>query len=154
MNLRPLRKLREIPKSVFNLWAVRYRAFSVERYTRFSRGGGDWPKLRPSTLRKRRKGKGLGAVASILWDTGVLVGALSPQGGKPGSLKMFIKNGVRVGYGGSARHKGGMTIAGIAQAHQEGRGALPQRKIIVDPPRSLVDRMAQDVVDHWKRTNR
>lgn len=151
INLGPLMKLRQIPRSVHNQWARRYASFAFERFTKFAKGGGNWKPLRPSTIRRRRKGKGSGPIAAILWDTGTLLGALSPEWRKPGSLKKFIRNGVRVGYGGSGKHPKGMTVAGIAQIHQEGRGAIPARKIIVDPPRKVVDAMASDVVRHWKR---
>ena len=40
-------------------WAAIYRAFLRERFDRFSRGGGDWPKLAESTILARRaKGGG------------------------------------------------------------------------------------------------
>ena len=39
-------------------WAVMYRAWSKDRFSRFSRGGGSWAKLKRSTLRGRRRGKG------------------------------------------------------------------------------------------------
>jgi len=35
-------------------WAVRYRSFLQRRFLAYSRGAGDWPPLRPSTIRRRR----------------------------------------------------------------------------------------------------
>lgn len=37
-------------------WGFRYRSFVQERFDTFSKGGGDWPALALSTIRKRRKG--------------------------------------------------------------------------------------------------
>lgn len=155
INLGPLRKLSDIPRSVHKQWAVRYRAFAADRFIRFSRGGGNWKPLRPSTIRRRRKGKGTGPIAAILFDTGTLFGALSPVfGRKPGQFEKLIKDGIRVGYGGPGKHSKGMTVAGIAEIHQEGRGAIPARKIIVDPPQKVLDGMAEDVVRYWKKVSR
>lgn len=35
-----------------------YRSFAMQRFSRLSRGGGEWPDLAESTIRRRRKGKG------------------------------------------------------------------------------------------------
>jgi hypothetical protein len=35
-----------------------YRSFAQQRFSRLSRGGGEWPDLAESTIRGRRKGKG------------------------------------------------------------------------------------------------
>jgi hypothetical protein len=35
-----------------------YRSFAMQRFSRLSRGGGEWPDLAESTIRGRRKGKG------------------------------------------------------------------------------------------------
>ncbi len=41
----------------FKQWAVRYRAYTQERFDKFSKGGGDWAPLKESTKRRRRTGK-------------------------------------------------------------------------------------------------
>jgi hypothetical protein len=151
-------------------WAARYRSFAQERFDVFSKGGGDWPDLEPSTKRARRKGKskkikglhgaakktheakmkrgGGGGTFSILRDKGILFGALDTAfTNKPGALEESIPFGVRVGYGGSRRHPGGQTtIFDIARFHQEGRGRLPVRRIIVEPDQQTVDAMAGDML--------
>lgn len=43
-------------------WGFRYRSFAQERFDIFSRGGGDWPALALSTIKKRRKGPNAVAV--------------------------------------------------------------------------------------------
>lgn len=176
INLRPLKKMRKIPRRVFNLWADRYRKFAADRFSRFSRGGGNWKKLSPATIAQRRKSKSgralrrrskktavltsgmktrkgfLSFAATILFDTGMLFNALLGRG-RRGALQQKLPKGVRVGYGGTAKHgSGAKTIASIAEAHQRGRGRrLPQRKIIVSPPQKLTLKMAGDVERYWKK---
>lgn len=143
-------------------WAVRYRSFAQERFDRYSKGGGDWPSLKLATIRRRRHGKGgrykRGAKAhkkalatgggqiSMLRDTGTMFRALSPVFGRtPGQLQELIPFGIRVGFGGPAGHPGGpITVAELAEIHHEGKGNVPAREIIVDPPQSVTDRMATD----------
>lgn len=73
---------------MFTKWAAIYAAFTRRRFNQFSRGGGNWQPLRPSTIRARagaargRKGKGggsgkgLGARSSLaLTRRGALVNA-------------------------------------------------------------------------------
>lgn len=131
-------------------WAARYRGFSRERFDRFSKGGGTWPPLKPSTKRGRRKGKrGTGGrTFSILRDTGTLFGALDVVfTHQPGALEETIPFGIRAGFGGPARHpKGKATIADIAEFHQEGKGVVPEREIIVDPNQRTIDAMARDML--------
>lgn len=128
-----------IPKTVLNQWATRYYSFARERFARFSRGGGNWKPL------KRRRRRGALSRASILIDTGTLFGSL-------GQYRKFFRDGVEVGYSGPARHpKAGMTVARLAAIHNFGLGNMPQREIIVEPPKKVVDAMADDVVRHWKK---
>jgi hypothetical protein len=42
---------------MFKRWGEYYRSFAKERYVIFSRGGGDWAKLKPSTIARRRNTK-------------------------------------------------------------------------------------------------
>lgn len=168
LNLGPLLKLKKgLPDRVFKQWAARYRGFVRNRFTTFARGGGNWPALAPSTIKRRRQGtkkgkrkskrnkRGTGRIASILWDTGTLLGALAIRfRNAPGQLQRKIRNGIRVGFGGPARHpKGKATIADIARFHNDGLG-VPQRKIIVQPDAATKRGMASDVERHWARTQR
>lgn len=49
-------------KDMHERWAARYLGFARRRYTRQSRGGGDWPPLKPATVARRRyrNGKTIG----------------------------------------------------------------------------------------------
>lgn len=148
-------------------WAFRYRGFSRERFERFSKGGGDWPALKASTIARRRHGgkgrfkrgrkalakakQGGGGQVSILWDLGQLIGVLSAIFARlPGQLERAVPFGILVGFGGPARKKtrGGKTqkatIAEIASYHQEGKGNLRVRKILVDPSMTVQNAMAGD----------
>lgn len=155
-------------------WAERYRGEMKNRYTKFSRGGGNWEKLKPATIAARRHGKGGGhkrgkrahekakasggGRVSILWDLGQLIGALSPKFSRlPGQFQRAIAFGILVGFGGSAgkKNKDGSkspkTVAEIADIHQEGKGNNPQRKILVDPSPRLMDLMAGDMLKGLKK---
>lgn len=146
-------------------WGVLYRSAMKERFVRYSRGGGDWPKLKASTIRGRRRGRGrkvttkrpgqrrtsrqvaAGQVA-ILIDTATLIGGLDPMfQPSQGAIEKPIKDGLTVGYGGSAGHpRGRMTIAAIAHIHQGGTTTIPARPIIVRPSPAVTRQMA-DVMD-------
>lgn len=151
----------------FRKWGARYRSFTRRRFRNYSRGGGDWPPLAESTLRARRAGKrgtrtkggrlgkkgasnvSAGAIKiSILVDKlGMLDRALEPNfSGQAGALQIGIAYGVRVGYGGHARHPTGKaTIADIARFHNNGSGRNPRRQIIVEPDQRTVDGMRRDL---------
>lgn len=163
VNLRPLIKFKNTVAGDLRLsgngpiraavrqWGARYREFAQTRFVRFSRGGGDWPQLKRSTLKARRRGKGRargrGLIAAILRDTSTLFAALNTRfTRKPGQIQEDIPFGVRVGFGGSARHPTGRTtVADIAEFHQTGGGSLPKREIIVDPDQRTVNAMAEDM---------
>jgi len=127
--MRQLKPLSRPLRRAFRVVAQMYRSFLKRRFVRLSKGGGEWPPLK--TPRK------IGAIeyARVLWDTGVLIGALDPTfANLPGQLEADLRDGIRVGFGGPGRHpKGLATIADIAGFHQVGAGDLPIRRIIVDP---------------------
>ena len=124
--------------------AARYLGFTRRRFITYSRGGGSWPPLKKSTIRKRRKGRGSGSPA-ILRDTSTLLTSLGQ--GAPGNVISRTTNGIAVGIGGSARHgKRGRTIGQIAEFHQIGAGNLPVREVIPGP-----DDIEKQVQAGWVR---
>ena len=134
---------------MFKQWGVVYRSYTQRRYSKQSRGQGSWPKLAPSTVRRRRKGSNV-----ILRDLGLLFAVVNPTFPGPGSIAERV-NGrtVRLGYGGGDRHgTSTVTIAQIAEFHQNGGGNLPQREIIVPPDnpttKQLSDIAAVNYDDH------
>lgn len=86
---------------------------------------------------------------AILRDTGTLFSALSPTfSNKPGQYEQDIPFGVRVGYGGPAKHPHGRAaIADIASFHQTGAGPLPARPIVVRPDEVTIARMRDVMQD-------
>lgn len=146
-------------RDAMHQWAVRFRSFLQQRFDGLSKGsgGGDWPPLAESTKRRRRlarkghasrkSGGSAARVFAILRDTGTLFAALTPAfTKKPGQLQEDIPFGVRVGFGGPAKHpKCNATISDIARFHQMGVGKLPVREIVVPPDDQLKARMAQDM---------
>ncbi len=132
-------------------WAARYRGFAQQRFDKFSKGGGDWPPLAASTKARRRKArkgsKGARSFSLLRSDASLLFNALNPTWTrKPGALQQDIQFGVRVGFGGPAKHPGGKaTIADIAGFHDSGAGNLPERKIIVVPDARTLVSMANDM---------
>lgn len=168
MNLAPLRRFQDdIRRGLANksgpigdslrVWAAIYRAFAQERFRDQSRGGGQWPPLKESTVRRRRKGRRRSGAprASILWDTGTLVGALTPRFiGAPGQLEENIPFGIRVGYGRDPHPgaNGAVTIQKLAGWHQTGAGNLPERPIIVEPNDRTIQLMAREMEDGIRRS--
>lgn len=137
-------------RKCFKQWAARYRAFLRERFSTYSRGGGNWKTLAFSTVERRRKGKGsarfaLGSTA-ILIDKGIMFAALDPVfKGKPGQLEEQIDFGIRVGFGGRGQHGAeAFAVADLATWHDQGMG-VPQRKIIVPPDAKTMSAMAGDM---------
>jgi hypothetical protein len=135
---------RALSLRITRMWEARLKGFLQTRFAKQSRGGGEWPPLAPSTIERRRKGRGTGS-AAILRDTGLLFTALQPGTIAPGGLTKHGQLQLEVGYGGSAKHKsGGVSIADIASFHQTGGGNLPQRGIIVKPDSAVLSSMAKD----------
>lgn len=129
-------------------WGVRYLAFTRRRFAR--EGNGQWARLAPPTVRRRRQGKRKSGGTKILRDTGTLLNALSPNGA--GNLFTFVKSlirgpGVRVGFSDSARHPtAGMSVAQLAAIHDEGKGNMPKRPILVPPDEPTKMQMRRDLL--------
>ncbi len=163
VDLRPLIALKNMfalasprRRKIFKQWAFVYRTFVRRRFDTYSRSMGNWPSLSPKTIARRRTGpraRRIGRRTTMLRDTGTLYAALSPRfKGSPGALEQMVSDGVLVGFGGEARHPTGRaTIADIATFHDEGKGHLPQRQIIVDPDTKALDRMRGIVIREAKR---
>ena len=149
--LRGLQKSLQVSSSgpirdAYRVWARQYRSFAQQRFSKYSRGGGDWPDLAESTKKGRRgprKGHTGARQFGILYNIGLLFGTLQPVfASVPGQHQSDLKNGVRVGFGGLGRYPDGKaTIADIAAFHQEGSGRLPKREIIVEPDEATLAQM-------------
>lgn len=142
LNLRPFKKLirslrrRPVDEAVGKQWLSRYSAFVRRRYK--NQGDGEWKKLAPSTIAKRRKNSDV-----ILRDTGTLLNALSVNA--PGNFNKRIRRGVRFGFS-KTKHTGGKrTMRQIAIWHETGAGRNPKRTILVEPNDKLVKSMGRDL---------
>jgi hypothetical protein len=119
---------------VFNAWGERYLAQARQQYR--ANSGGGWTPLAPRTVAERTR-LGFGPDRPILVRLGVLFRALTR--GAPGNLFLRIPGGIRVGFGGAARHPGyagrpgRIPIAAIGRIHDAGGGNNPRRQII-NPP--------------------
>lgn len=128
-------------------WRARYLGFVRRRFSGHSRGSGNWPSLKPSTIRSRRKGKGKGS-PGILRNTGTLFSVMDAQ--RTDNWK-FIRNGMRVGFLKNNRRshpnsKRSLSVSDIAGIHQFGKGRNPKRPIIVDPDKQTTDGMIRDLM--------
>lgn len=134
-------KLRAEPfKELFESWGDAYAQFIQKRFDRLSRGGGEWPPLKPATIRaKRRAGFG-GTARLILVMTRFLRRHLDPWLSRT-SFKV-TPNGVNVAFGKSARHpRAHVPVSTLALWHHEGAGRLPVRKIIVNADMATINKM-------------
>lgn len=129
----------------FVQWSRIYGAFIRARFVKFSRGGGNWKRLAPSTLKARRKGRGRGS-AAILRDTGLLFAALNPE---VMQLKQTT-SGLVSTFGGSGKYPNGTTVADVMSFHQTGGPNLPKRLILVGPD-DKTQRLMREVMDRAVR---
>lgn len=133
-------------KEVYVRWIVRYKKFLQTRYRKASSGGGSWPPLSPKTKKRVKKRSRL-----ILIDSKTLFDALRPlktlaRNPAPGAFTKIGRKSVLVGYGSSAKHPTAkMTIHSLALIHQQGRGRVPKRPIIVKPTTDVQKGFQRDV---------
>lgn len=119
--------------AMYKQWGAVYRGYIRERWNDYSRGGGDWPPL------KHREG-------SILRDTNTLFATVDYTFGDPGSrVEEIERDGIVVGFGGSGEHpEAQMTVARLAEIHDQGLGRVPKREILVaDVPNRVMDRLVR-----------
>lgn len=117
-------------------FALLYRSFVRKRFDKASKHDGTWAELAPSTIRRRRRGRGTGS-PSILRDHGTMFAATNPSQGNSGIVQSLDRPlGIEVMLGGSP-------ISTLAQYAQEGDAARnrPPRTILVDPPQEERDKM-------------
>jgi len=119
--------VREVLKS----WERLYVSFTLKRFDKFSRGGGDWPKLKAATI--RRKGS-----SAILVDKRYL------RLGLASGIKSTSHSGSRIVFAftnKSMHPEAKMSIAELATIHNDGEGNNPQRRILVVPDQQTVKRL-------------
>jgi hypothetical protein len=118
-------------------WGRRYLAFLREQFRRNRAGGGDWPPLKPETLKRTPQRIG------ILHVTGVLFNALRP--GQPGNVLRRVRTGIAAGIEGGPKHPGsGLTIGQLARLHNDGTAHIPARTIFYPPDAALKKQFQDD----------
>ncbi len=139
-------------KKTLKQWGARYRGWVTRRFIKFSKGQGNWPPLKLSTILRRKKGKGKSGTVAILRDTGQLLQALAPMLGQPGQLERYEGFGVVLGYNDSAMHMGSkVTIGDIAAFHNYGMGNNPVRLILEIPDPETLKKMAEDAERNFSK---
>ena len=114
-----------------------YSRFIIDRFLKFSGGGGNWRKNAASTI--ARKGHGL-----ILRDSDQMLSELEPQIVKAdGVLSASSKVGFSIVSGASGTYKGGTTVEEVIRIHNEGKGRVAKRQILVGPDTNTAERMAR-----------
>lgn len=131
-----------IGRAIADAWSTIYRGFTRSRFYKFSRGGGDWPGLKASTLRSRR-GSGVGA--AILRDTNAMFASLQPELGGSGLMQSTPLPGLgfRAVLSSGTTYKSGTTLSDVASFHHHGAGRLPVRRILVAPDRRTIENMSE-----------
>lgn len=129
----------------FKRVGVRYRTFLQRRFNTFSRGGGEWPPLKPATIKRRRRQS-----SNILQDSRTLYLALNPAFvNKLGQYELRERNAVILGYGGHGRHPAAkqLTVAELTEIHHTGAGRVPIRRIVVKPDTRTLRGIQSDAED-------
>jgi hypothetical protein len=120
-------------RDIRDSWRILFRSFIRLRFVRASRGDGTWTPLAPSTIRRRRRGRGRGT-PRILVDSGKLQQGLSPGG------DTFFENDTPAGF---EAILAGSPLSTLAMWHHEGNERLPSRTILVPPPAKEVEKMGK-----------
>lgn len=100
--------------------------FLIKRFNIFSKGGGEWPPLAESTVRRKGHSK-------ILIETGDLL-----KGVKQGLYQRITWSGpwltITLRMRARRKHKpSGLPIQELIEIHQRGLGRVPKRKVLVGP---------------------
>lgn len=127
-------------RRIRDTWTRMYAAEMRRRYKIYSRGGGNWRRLAPSTLAARRNRNKRSA--AILIDTGLMFSAFSPsfvsfRAGDSGPMSVVIS------FGGKKRYRSGDAVTTIMSYHNRGGGSLPKRQLLIQPPPHLRKQMAE-----------
>lgn len=118
--------------------ARRWRQYHYDRYRRYAKGQGTWKKT------KRWKS---GESKYILRKTHTLYKSLTPEYRRlPGQYQLLRGYQVQVGISGGVHpeFKGG-TVGDLADIHNEGKGRMPRRQIVVRLPRNVVRNMVNSL---------
>lgn len=144
----------ELRIKILTRWGMIYRAWAITEYAKNVQGGGEWPFLVESTIKKKEK-RGLSNPEAILIGSShTLINALQPIfANAPGAFQEFGRPlNVTLGYGGDAGHPDEThgvfrTVEQVALFHQFGMGHNPIREIIKIPGQDVLDVMGTDAAN-------
>ena len=144
LNLNSFKRLKRVVtkdgRPVYRLlreWIRIYRRWLYDRFVKFSRGGGNWPDLKPGTkAAKTRQGFG----TEILIRTRVLEEQFSPV-----SRTQIIsaRQGAVIRFGAGKTYPDGTPVEDVIRWHNDGAGNLPVRELLPDPDASVVRDMVK-----------
>jgi hypothetical protein len=142
LDLRPLQQVRQRIRTgaaieeMYTSWGRRTLAFWRDQFRRNRGGGGDWPPLKPETIKRTPKRLG------ILYVTGAIFNALRP--GAPGNVFQRVRTGIAVGIGGGKHPDTSLSIGDLAMIHHNGGGNVPKRTIFYPPDPPLKEQFEAD----------
>ena len=149
LNLGPFKRLKKsikgplqgkVLKAVERLIPI-YRLFIWKRFLRFSKGGGNWKKLRSSYIKEKKRA---GYSTKILERTGILKNQLRLLAGKKGVLVRSRKYGLTVQFAPRKKYRNGMFVKDVLTIHDKGLGQS-RRVVLVSPDNKVFQKMAKTV---------
>jgi len=129
-------------KLIIEAMIFRYKEYAFRRFLQLSGGGGEWPPLAASTIRKKR------GDSRILIAAGNLRDSLIPVRNKKntGTVAYPTNEGVRFGFSDETHPGSGKSFRELATIHTKGRGYNPKRVVIDEPDQKTLDTIEQDVL--------
>lgn len=121
-------------KAVLDEYERLYRAFILDRFDRYSLGSGNWRRLKPATVRAKKKNKDRILVHTRFMRMKLQVGI---------KILRWNRNTVRFGFEAGMQHPDSdLTVAELATIHDRGLGP-PRRRILVQPDEDTLKKMRQ-----------
>lgn len=115
------------------------KAFIAKRFDEYSAGGGEWPELAASTIKRKGHNR-------ILKEKNQLRQAFNPGG--TGVTIRVDNNGVTISMS-NASHHSGLTFRELVSIHAEGSTRLPIREVIPSVlPKSVLSKMSKVIRDY------
>ena len=122
-------------RQLIRAWVVIYLADMQRRFSKYSRGGGDWPAISKGTSQK--KGNEL-----ILIQIGKLKNAHKSRARGKKMVILGSELAAEVGFS-DAIHDKNLSFNKLARIHQNGEGRNPVREILVPPSQRAMRQMVR-----------
>jgi hypothetical protein len=122
-------------------WGTIYKQFILARFRRYSKGGGNWRKLRPATIAAKKR-RGIRNPSLILQATKLMLKTIDPSFQSVSGVRSNRPFQATVSFGGNAKYPDGTSVTSVMGYHDRGGGTLPQRKIFVQADQATKVKMA------------